>query len=32
MVLDRDAFDELIRESQPAADELRRIADARLDG
>ena len=29
---DRETFDELIRESQPAAEELRRVADARLGG
>ena len=31
MALDRETFDELVRESQPAAEELRRIADARLN-
>src|SRR4051812_723688 len=30
MALDRATFDELIRESQPEAEELRRVADARL--
>jgi ABC-type lipoprotein export system ATPase subunit len=30
MALDRETFDELVRESQPAAEELRRVAEARL--
>jgi ABC-type lipoprotein export system ATPase subunit len=31
MALDRETFDQLIRESEPARRELRRVADARLD-
>jgi ABC-type lipoprotein export system ATPase subunit len=30
MALDRETFDELVRESEPAAEELRRVAEARL--